>query len=124
MIKLTYILRRRPEMTREEFQSYWRETHGPLVASVADQLGIRRYVQVHTGYPDFSLADDPIRVGLGEPYDGVAEVWWDDYDSLVAGMGSEEGTAALQLLGEDEAKFIDFSRSALWLADAHVFVGD
>jgi hypothetical protein len=47
MIKLVFTLRRREDMTREEFQSYWREQHAPLVARHADALRIRRYVQVH-----------------------------------------------------------------------------
>ena len=48
MIKLVYCLRRLPELSREEFQRYWRENHGPLVRERADALGIRRYIQVHT----------------------------------------------------------------------------
>src|SRR5690349_13263560 len=32
MIRLTYVLRRRPGMSLAEFQDYWRNTHGPLVA--------------------------------------------------------------------------------------------
>ena len=48
MVKLTYCLRRKPGMSLEEFQRYWRDTHAPLVAESAEALGIRRYVQVHT----------------------------------------------------------------------------
>jgi hypothetical protein len=47
MIKLVFSLRRRPEMTREEFLTYWREHHGPLVSRHAEALRIRRYVQTH-----------------------------------------------------------------------------
>ena len=123
MLRLVYVLRRRPEMTREEFQRYWRENHGPLVASVADKLGIKRYQQVHTGYDEFAIGGDAVRGDVAEPYDGVAELWFDDLASLQANFTSEEGQEAGRLLAEDEAKFIDFSRSAAWLADEHVFVG-
>ena len=37
-----------PTLTREAFQDYWYGTHGPLVASVAETLQIRRYVQLHS----------------------------------------------------------------------------
>ncbi len=47
MIKLVFTLRRREDMTREEFQRYWREQHAPLVKRHADALHIRRYIQVH-----------------------------------------------------------------------------
>ncbi len=42
MIKLVYCLRRLPNLSREEFQRYWLETHGPLVRSRAQALRIRR----------------------------------------------------------------------------------
>ena len=48
MIKIVFCLRRRADLSRDEFQTYWRDTHAPLVQSHADALGIRRYVQVHS----------------------------------------------------------------------------
>ena len=48
MIRLTFVLRRKPSMSRVEFQQYWREVHGPLVAKSSTALNILRYVQVHT----------------------------------------------------------------------------
>ena len=48
MVKLIFCLHRRPELSREQFQAYWRDKHAPLVASFAPVLGIRRYVQCHT----------------------------------------------------------------------------
>ena len=48
MIKLVYCLRRLPQLSREEFQRYWRENHAPLVKKHSETLRIRRYVQVHT----------------------------------------------------------------------------
>ena len=49
MIKLTFCLRRLPHLSREQFQTYWREQHAPLVAKHAKTLGVLRYVQLHTG---------------------------------------------------------------------------
>src|SRR5881409_1469797 len=48
MVKLVFCLHRLPALSREEFQRYWRERHGPLVRESAKALGIRRHVQVHT----------------------------------------------------------------------------
>jgi len=61
--------------------------------------------------------NDVLRAGRGalEPFDGVAELWWDDLDALVAAASSSEGSAAGQTLLEDEARFIDLEQSALWL---------
>jgi uncharacterized protein (TIGR02118 family) len=115
MIRLTYVLRRLPNLSLEEFQRYWHDVHGPLVASFSTTMGLSRYVQVHT-------INDPILKtarearNMVEPYDGVAELWWDDTESLADSGASEEGQEVSQRLLEDERNFIDFSRSSLWFA--------
>jgi uncharacterized protein (TIGR02118 family) len=117
VIKLTFCLRRLDGMSREEFQTYWRETHAPLVASVAETLNIRRYVQQHT--MDDAI-NDPIRTSRSAPvpYDGVAELWWDSLESLAAPGTTEEGRAAGAMLLEDERKFIDLANSPLFFGEA------
>jgi hypothetical protein len=116
MIRLTFVLRRRPGLSREEFQDYWRRKHGPLVASHSTRLRILRYVQVHT-------LDDPVneqmaeaRGGMEEPYDGVAELWWWSREEIADGLGQAEAQEAGAELLEDERTFIDLERSPLWFA--------
>jgi uncharacterized protein (TIGR02118 family) len=122
MIKLVFTLRRRDGMTREEFQRYWREEHAALVQRHAETLRIRRYVQTHARETPL---DEPIATSReGEPgvYDGVAEVWWDSIEDLVAASSSEAGQAANAELLEDERRFIDLPRSPLWLGEENVVV--
>jgi uncharacterized protein (TIGR02118 family) len=121
MIKLIFVLRRRPDLTREQFQTYWREHHAPLVRSHAEVLGIRRYVQVHT-LPDELHAALRGSRAAPDAYDGVAELWFDSLEALGA-AGTDEGRAAALALLEDERRFIDHARSPLWLADEHLVVG-
>jgi hypothetical protein len=52
-----------------------------------------------------------------EPFDGVAELWWDDLDALATASSSPEGIAAGQALLDDERRFIDLARSSLWLGE-------
>jgi uncharacterized protein (TIGR02118 family) len=115
MIRLEFALRRKPGMSRADFQQYWRDVHGPLVAKHSTTLNIHRYIQLHT-------CDDPInealasaRGGMEPMYDGVAELWWTSPEAL-AGSGDGGGEAALLELLEDERKFIDLPNSPLWFA--------
>jgi len=114
MLKLVFPLRRLPTLSRVEFQRYWYETHGPLVRRHAKTLRIQRYVQLHT-------LDDPINAalresrGAGEPYDGVAELWWESRADLEQALATPEAQQAGRELLEDERRFIDLGRSALWL---------
>jgi uncharacterized protein (TIGR02118 family) len=118
MVKLVFCLYRRPDVDDAEFHRYWREVHGPLAASFAPVLGIRRYAQLHTtsgpiGEAIASGRDAP------EPFDGVAELWFDSADTLMAAALSPQGSAAAERLRADEEKFIDHSRSPIFLSEEH-----
>jgi uncharacterized protein (TIGR02118 family) len=121
MIKLTFCAKRLPQMSLEEFQRYWLNNHGPLVRERANALRIKRYVQVHR--LDTPL-NDAMRASRDttEPYDGVAELWWDSVEDVVAATSSDEGRLAGRELLEDERKFIDLKASALWVGQEHEVV--
>lgn len=121
MVKLVFCLHRLAHLSREEFQRYWRETHAPLVRNHAETLRIRRYVQIHT---DDDPINDALRSSRGgpEPFDGIAELWWDSIDDLAAASGTEAGRRAGRELLEDERKFIDLGRSPLWIAHENAVV--
>jgi uncharacterized protein (TIGR02118 family) len=122
VLKLTFCLRRLPTLSLAEFQDYWLNKHGPLVRSLQPALGMVRYVQVHR--LDGDLADGMRRVrGAPEPYDGVAELWWDSQESFRAARRNPEAREAGRLLLEDEAKFIDLPHSPLWLNREHIVLG-
>ncbi len=117
MIKLTFALVRRPDLTREAFQAYWFDRHAPLVASLREALRIRRYVQLHSLPVDVS---EPLRRTRGGPegYDGVAQLWWDSFEDMA--NGDPAAAEAGRLLLEDERKFIDLERSPLWWGEEKV----
>ena len=122
MLKLTFCLRRLPDFSIGEFQSYWRGSHADLVRRHAAALRIRRYTQSHT-FADGRLA--PViesRGGHVDAYDGVAELWWDSLEDLLDAMSSPEGRLAGSALLDDEATFIDLSNSPLFFSDEHVIV--
>lgn len=122
MVKLIFCLRRRPDMTVEEFHRYWHDEHGPLVARHAAALGIRRYVQLHTvsGPVNAMLASSR---GGPEAYDGVAELWFDSAETLAASAATDEGLAAAAELAGDEERFIDHARSPLFVAEEKPIIG-
>lgn len=122
MVKLIFCARRAAHLSRAEFQRYWREVHGPLVRTYAAVLRIRRYVQVHTlDHP----VQEALRASRGgpEPFDGVAELWWDSVDDLLGANDDPAWRAASLALYEDEQRFIDLSRSPLWIGEEHPIVG-
>jgi uncharacterized protein (TIGR02118 family) len=122
VVKLVFCLRRQPHLTREAFQRYWQDSHAPLVRSHAQTLRIRRYVQLHTLDTPLNAVLQQSRATPGE-FDGIAELWWDSADDVVAATSSEAGRAAAQALLDDERRFIDLQHSPIWLAEEHPIIG-
>lgn len=95
MIKSISLLTRKPGMTHEEFVKHWVEVHGPLARGIP---GLRRYVQSHIveerHRPDIPTTDVQI--------DGIAELWWDDKESMARGNATPQAKA----LHADGALFI------------------
>jgi uncharacterized protein (TIGR02118 family) len=95
MIKSLSLLTRKPGMTREQFVKHWVEIHAPLALGVP---GLRRYVQSHI----VEVRQRPDIPTLDVEIDGVAELWYDDRESMARALGSPEAKA----LHADGALFI------------------
>jgi hypothetical protein len=120
LVKLVYCVRKRADMSDEDFRSYWLHQHGPLVRSLWQSgrfPGMVRYVQSHTELN----ASESVRASRGAkpPYDGITEVWMDP-----SKQGGDEATRAAsaeagKILLDDESKFIDFANSAVFITREH-----
>ena len=98
MIKMTILLRRKPEMSHDEFVSYHRNNHAPLFSSLAEvKQHVRRYVQCH--------ATGDALPGLPENHiDGSTELWFDDVAGIAGVFQSEN---YMKTIRPDEEKFLD-----------------
>jgi uncharacterized protein (TIGR02118 family) len=120
MIKLVMCLSRRPNMTREQFQDYWRNEHGPFFMKNAGDMRARKYVQSHT-------VDTPLNDGMRDSrgmlpeFDGVAEVWFESEEDLMEAMNTPEGQSLSAALLEDEGNFVDHSKSSAFIVREHEF---
>lgn len=114
MIKFVMCITRHPDMTREQFQDYWLNKHGPFFMENASAMRAKKYVQSHT-------LETPLNAGLRESrgmraeYDGVAEVWFESEADLVEGMSSPEGQQLGAALLTDEQNFIDHTKSSAFI---------
>ncbi len=123
MIKLVMCLCRHPALTREQFHDYWLNKHGPFFMKNAGAMRAKHYVQSHT-------VDTPLNAGMRNSrgmlpeYDGVAEVWFDSEEDLMAAMNSPEGQRFSAALLEDERHFIDHAKSAAFVVREHEFPRD
>lgn len=119
MIKINFCVRKRDDISIEEFYDYWLNQHGPLVKSLREPLCISKYTQNHAVFTELGEMACTQR-GMESKYDGVAELWWENTEMLQAAFISEEGQKAGAILVEDEARFIDLASSTIFFSEEHV----
>jgi uncharacterized protein (TIGR02118 family) len=102
VVKLVYCICRKPGLSREEFIRYWAEVHGPIGARIP---GLRKLVQ------SYSLPAAGDR--RPAPFDGMAELWFDDLAALLEARQSPEWEASTA----DEPNFVDPARSAGFISE-------
>jgi EthD domain len=123
MIKIAFCLRRLSRLTHEEFLGYWYETHAPLVRKRQQVLRIVRYVQFHS---ELGALSDRLRAfrNSPEPFDGIAEIWYADRAALETVARDPEARKASRELLEDERRFVDLTRSPIWVGqEKQIFSG-
>ncbi len=107
MIKLVYCITKRPDLSDEQFFHYWKNIHGPIGATIPR---LRKLVQSHRLN---------IPVDKHPPtYDGIAELWFDSVEDLLAARQSPEWQTSTQ----DETNFIDHTKVVYFVTDEHVIV--
>jgi len=121
MIDVVLCIRRRAELSPEEFHSYWREKHAHLVAGHAQTLGIRSYVQHHTLVTGLESIVQDDRGCPPDVYDGIAVVSFESLDDMATRGAEPAALAAAEELAADERRFIDHSRSHIWFTE-HVAI--
>jgi hypothetical protein len=117
VVKLHFPLRHPEAMSLDDAQRYWRVQHGPLIRSLAPALGILWYQQVHRYATPLEAALRTSRGTQAESYTGHAEVWFERGGALLP-EAADIGRRVI----EDEQRFIDFARSAMWIGKEHVVV--
>ena len=107
MIKLSVFLTRRPGISHQQFISYWTNEHARLLLSLEEfTSAVRRYTQLHP-------VDSSERLPTA-PYDGIAELWIDDRDSLEQTFRQE---AYATVVAADEERFLDRTKTVMLVTE-------
>ncbi|MDZ4766229.1 MAG: EthD family reductase [Chloroflexota bacterium] len=91
MIKMIAFVKRKAGLSREEFTRLWVEEHTKL----STILGMKGY--------RINIALEPQPGGDEPPYDGTAEIWWDDVATMQTALASPENVIA----AADVARFAE-----------------
>ena len=110
MINAITIIKKKHNLTYENFQNYWKNEHAEIVTR-SPLVGT--YVQSHPIYNDKLTFEDTV--------DGIAEIWFEDTNA----MRTLAATKEYKDIQDDEKVFIDGSAVRLIIAeDIITFEGD
>ena len=107
MIKTISLAHRKTGLTREEYNKYWLEKHGPLAAKLIPY--VKRYVQNH-------FIEVP---GMEYEGDGIVEMWYDDVEAWQKSM---QGIRSSPELAKDGGNFAQMRPGGLWIVEEHVIL--
>ncbi len=111
MVKLTCLVRRKSGMSPADFHEYWRDRHGPLVASTKSGRHVLRYLQHHRALGDYGPEDDG-------GYDGVTEQWFASMDEYEAHIAEDD----FATVWADLPKFLDVDKLAFVVTEEPVVI--
>ena len=117
MIRLITCLKRRDDVSVEEFRRCWADTtFDELIARTVALTGAERCAKNLT----LKVAANVVLMqerGLGEPFDGVIEYWWHDAAHFEDIYNSRERKALMQEMQDYQARFIDLAASTSFFTE-------
>lgn len=99
LYKATFLAKKKPSMSRDEYLDYQMNTHAPLVLAIP---GLKGY---EVGIIQHEVSENE--------YDAVVHIWFDDEAAFRAGMSSPEAERAIA----DQANFLEKEELLMMVVD-------
>ena len=111
-IALIVCIKRRADLSQQEFSRHWREKHAPLIRNCAEfNRHLVRYTQHHLADPDSPIAT---MFGISGDYDGIAVL---EFRSMDAMLQAFEEPAYLERIRPDEPNFVDLEHGLCFITE-------
>lgn len=111
MFKISFFIHKKPEVSSDDFKTYWLGEHAELQKSYLEKIGVRSYfsTEVDAQHPLTTAIIDAYKTE-GELHDFVDNWVFNDIEALKAGSQDPEVKAAMLNIFESEKQYIDHSR--------------
>lgn len=123
MIKMITLLKRNPNLTREEFSEHWRTVHARLVRELPEvSICLRRYVQNQMIFGSAEAAEEFGGVGIPSDdfdFDGIMEAYFDSMADMTRMTTSD---SYLTFIRPDEQHLVDAARCKVYLTEETIVV--
>jgi hypothetical protein len=118
MIRLITCLKRRDDISPEEFRRFWMDAaFDELIGRIVALTGAERYAKNLTLSVEANVLLMQER-GLGEPFDGIIEFWWHDAAHFDELYNSEERKSLMLDMQAYQTQFADLAASASFFTES------
>lgn len=113
MIKCIAMLKRRPDLTRDEFIAYYETRHAPLILSLLPGIVDyrRNFVQADGAF----AAED----GTSIDCDVVTEIWLENAEAHQRFIARATDPEIARVISEDEARMCDRAATRMVVVEEH-----
>ena len=101
MVKIVRFIKRRKDLTHEQFKAYWLNKHSQLEKMVMEKTPMRKIVAT---FPTGEMVG-----GKEPPWDGMVELYFDSLEEMRAMFATE----IPKIMLKDEENFVDHSEPPL-----------
>jgi hypothetical protein len=114
MVKLVQCVRRRADVSVADFRDKWKE-YGELIRAGSVSLGgVRCTLSTTLAVKENLLFS--LRRGTQEPFDGIAEIWFENAPAALAALRRPDWSAGLAKFQAFQESFVDVERSSFFFA--------
>jgi len=117
MVNVVYCMRRRADLTPEQFLDHWGRVHAPIVTENLAVLRLAGYQRIVPKVHEMSPQIERRNVSQ-PPYDGIALLTWASEEDLKRSLQDPKALEVQRALARDEKLFVDADRSSRWVAEA------
>ena len=117
MVNVVYCMRRRADMTLQQFLNHWGNVHAPIVMENLAVLQLAGYQRIVPKAHEMSAQIERRHISQ-PPYDGIALLTWASEEDLQQSLKEPKALEVQRILARDEKLFVDAAHSSRWVAEA------
>ena len=117
MINVVYCMRRRADLTPQQFLDHWCNVHAPIVMRNVGVLRLVGYQRIEPRTHEMSAQIERRNISAA-PYDGIAMLTWANEEDLQQSLTDPLALEVQRELARDEKLFVDATNSCRWVAEA------
>jgi hypothetical protein len=117
MVNVVYCMRRRADLTLQQFLDHWGNVHAPIVLENLALLRLVGYQRIVPKAHEMSPQIERCNISQA-PYDGIALLTWASEEDLKHSLQDPKALEVQRALARDEKLFVDAEQSCRWVTEA------